>query len=89
MTSQVTSTPLRFAMRTSSTDSAVLTCAKWRRPPVSSASEMSRATMTDSAEAGTPLTPSRLETQPSCIGAPPDSSGTSQWLMMGRPSEVA
>ena len=49
---------------------AVERCATWSRPPASSATSRSRATAAAPAIAGWPGRPSRVETAPSCIGAP-------------------
>ncbi len=51
---------------------AVERCARCSRQPVSSASAMSRATMTSSAAAGQPGSPSRVETTPSLTTPLPD-----------------
>ena len=48
---------------------------------------MSRATIASSEAFGIPRMPSRLAVQPSFITPPAESSGTSQWLMMGRRSD--
>ena len=48
------------------------------RPPVSRARAMSRATISSSASAGMPGTPSRLDHSPSCMWPPPASASSSQ-----------
>ena len=53
--------------------------------PVSSASRMSRATITSSAAAGTPSRPSSVETTPSFIDPPRERCVSSAWLMTGVP----
>ena len=87
MTSHVTEAPRSLARRTSSTVPAVLAWAMCSLPPTVSTSEMSRATIASSEAFGMPRRPSRLAVQPSFITPPDDSSGTSQWLMMGSPRD--
>ena len=53
--------------------------------PVSSASRMSRATMTSSAAAGAPGMPSSVETTPSFMAVPCERSWSSAWLITGAP----
>ena len=66
-----------------STLPALETCMMWIRPPVASASEMSRPAITSSAAAGIPGSPSTSDTSPSCITPPWVSSRTSAWLRIG------
>ena len=72
------------ASRTSATARAVLTCATCSRPPVSSASAMSRATITSSAAAGRPRRPSRSDVGPSFITPPSHRCSSSSCAMTGR-----
>ena len=75
--SAVTVTPRRLASRISSTAAAVETCRKCTGAPVSSASRQSRATTLDSATAGRPGMPSRLDHSPSCMCPPSQRVGSS------------
>src|SRR5262249_41266822 len=59
--------PRALASFSRRTAPAVETCAMCTWAPVSSASTMSRATMTSSAAAGWPVSPSSVETNPSFI----------------------
>src|SRR6267143_2762585 len=85
VTAAVTRTPRAFASRTSRTAPAVERCAMWTWAPVSSASTMSRATMTSSAAAGMPGSPSSVDTTPSCMQPARDSVWSSAWLITGAP----
>src|SRR5256885_6076230 len=85
VTSAVTRTPRAFASRTSRTAPAVERCAMWTWAPVSSASTMSRATITSSAAAGMPGSPSSVDTTPSCMQPARDSVWSSAWLITGAP----
>ena len=57
----------------------------WTCAPVSSASRMSRATITSSAAAGAPAIPSSVDTTPSFIEVPCARWQSSAWLMIGVP----
>ena len=70
MTSAVTRIPSSFARRTSSTLPAVDRCRRWIGAPVSRDSSRSRWTISSSARAGQPGSPSSLQHDPSCITAP-------------------
>src|SRR5438445_4748070 len=70
VTSQLTRSLRDFAQRTCSSEALAERCAICRRAPVSSASCTSRATQTDSAAAGIPRKPSRVDVTPSRITAP-------------------
>src|SRR2546421_1954615 len=85
VTSAVTRTPRAFASRTSRTAPAVERCAMWTWAPVSSASTISRATITSSAAAGMPGSPSSVDTTPSCMQPARDSVWSSAWLITGAP----
>ena len=83
--SVVTRTPRALASRIMRTAPAVERWAMCTWAPVSSASTMSRATMTSSAAAGSPLSPSSVETSPSFITASRARWQSSAWLMIGVP----
>ena len=85
MTSAVTRTPRDFPSRTRRTAPAVERWAMWTWAPVSSARRMSRATITSSAAAGAPGSPSSVETTPSFIVKPRARDASSAWLITGRP----
>src|SRR5439155_711799 len=80
-----TRTPRALASRTSRTAPAVERCATCTCAPVSSASTMSRATMTSSAAAGIPGSPSSVETTPSFMQPARASVWSSAWLITGAP----
>src|SRR6266849_11131246 len=83
--SAVTRTPRALASRTRRTAPTVETWAMCTCAPVSSASRMSRATMTSSAAEGWPARPSSVETSPSCMAPRWARCSSSAWLMMGVP----
>ncbi len=69
-TSQVTASPRALASRTSSSERPTDRWATCSRPPASSATSRSRATAAVSAIAGWAGSRRRVETAPSCMGAP-------------------
>src|SRR5712692_741523 len=83
--SAVTRTPRALASRTRRTAPTVETWAMCTCAPVSSASRMSRATITSSAAQGWPARPSSVETSPSCMAPRCARCSSSAWLMMGVP----
>src|SRR6266404_3921390 len=87
VTSQLTRKPRDFAQRTCSSDAFAERCATCNRAPVNSASCTSRAAQTDSAAAGIPRNPSRVEVTPSRITAPAASETSSACSITGRFSD--
>src|SRR6202790_2246372 len=87
VTSQVTFSPRDLAQRTCSSDALAERCATCNRAPVSSASCTSRATHTDSAAAGIPGKPRRVDVTPSRITAPAASDTSSECSITGIPSD--